>query len=246
MKTCDVKNIIKSVIDVLFPPRCMICGVFIHQREPMPFCKMCSSGISRIHSPLCTSCRVPFNDSEGEDRLCGEFISSAHNFSLARSFGKYEQSLLEAIHLFKYRGKIALGEVLGKLMAEHTYGALVIGGYDLIMPIPLHPRRLKERGFNQSLILAREIARAYSIPFDFTTLRRNSYTKPQTTLKRKEREVNVKGAFEVTGTDDILEKAILLVDDVYTTGSTAKECARMLLRDGAGEVAVLTLARASQ
>jgi len=115
--------------------------------------------------------------------------------------------------------------------------------FDLVVPIPLHRKKLAERGFNQSLILAREIAGRFSIPLDFTTLKRNVYTKSQTTLTRNERKSNVKGAFEVKKPGEIKGKKILLIDDVFTTGSTARECSRMLIKHKADEVAVLTLAR---
>ena len=128
-------------------------------------------------------------------------------------------------------------------MAQAEYNSLNIKNYSLIIPIPLHRKKLAERGFNQSLILAREIAVKFSMPLDFTTLKRNVYTKSQTTLTRNERKSNVKGAFEVKNPGVIKGERILLIDDVFTTGSTARECSRMLIRHKADEVAVLTLAR---
>jgi len=114
----------------------------------------------------------------------------------------------------------------------------------LIIPVPLHRRRLKERGFNQSVILAREVARAHSIHLDFETLKRTIHTKPQTGLGRKQRSANVKGAFEVADRERVKGERVVLIDDVYTTGSTVRECARVLVKNGVEEVAVLTLARA--
>lgn len=172
--------------------------------------------------------------------------SSKQYFSIVRSVGKYETHLLDAIHQFKYKSKIIVGETLGKLMAGFEYDSFSIDGYSLIMPVPLHRRRLRERGFNQSVILAREIARAHSIHLDFETLKRTIYTKPQTNLGRKQRSTNVKGAFEVADRERVEGKRVVLIDDVYTTGSTVGECARVLIKNGAAEVAVLTLARAVQ
>jgi len=128
-------------------------------------------------------------------------------------------------------------------MAEYPYASFNIHDFSLIMPVPLHPARLRERGFNQSVLLAREIARRLSIPLDFMTLKRYIYTEPQVHLGKKERASNVKGAFDVADTGKIVDRNILLVDDVYTTGSTVQECARVLVKNGASSVAVLTLAR---
>jgi ComF family protein len=165
-------------------------------------------------------------------------------FSVARAVGYYDATFLEAIHNFKYKGKIASGKTLGRLMAEYRYPTFNLSDFTLIMPVPLHSKRLRERGFNQSVILARQIVRKIPIPLDFLTLKRYIYTEPQIHLGKKERESNVRGAFKVTNPDRIRDHKILLVDDVYTTGSTVKECARVLMESKAATVAVLTLARA--
>ena len=129
-------------------------------------------------------------------------------------------------------------------MAEFEYSDLNIGDYSLIMPVPLHPKKLRARGFNQSVILAREISKRFSLPLDFLTLKRQIYTEPQINLGKKERESNVHDVFSVTNTHKIQGQKIILVDDVYTSGSTVKECARVLMKNKAEKVAVLTLARA--
>lgn len=152
--------------------------------------------------------------------------------------------MLEAVHLFKYRGNRGIGRFLGKLMAEHGYDDFDIGRYSRIMPVPLHPAKLRKRGFNQALVLARRIAERYSLPLDFSSLARKTDTSPQVGLEKKDRLLNVRGAFTVTNPEAVRGERILLIDDVYTTGSTVKECARVLRCRGAREVAVLTLARA--
>ena len=116
--------------------------------------------------------------------------------------------------------------------------------FDRIVPVPLHRKRLRERGFNQAVILARELSKRFDIPLDFISLRREIFTSPQVGLDREERSANVRGAFSATHPERIAGRRILLVDDVYTTGSTLAECARVLIRANAESVAVLTLARA--
>ncbi len=153
---------------------------------------------------------------------------------------------MDAVHRFKYGRKISVGTALGRMMAQRTYSALTIEDFSMVIPVPLHVKRLRERGFNQSGILAREIARTCSIPLDCASLERKVDTKPQTALKKTERAKNIRGAFAVTNPDNVEGKKILLIDDVFTTGSTLRECARVLIRNGAKEVAALTLARAIQ
>ena len=129
-------------------------------------------------------------------------------------------------------------------MASYDYPDIDIRNFSLVMPVPLHSKRLRERGFNQAVILAREIAGMFTIPLDFLTLKRYIHTEPQIHLGKKERASNVRGAFNVTKQDRVRKQKIVLVDDVYTTGSTVKECCRVLMENNAEEVAVLTLARA--
>ena len=164
------------------------------------------------------------------------------HFSLARSAGIYKNNILELIHGFKYGRKMSAGRLLGAMMTERAEGLFAIRQYDVIMPVPLHRRRLRQRGFNQSLVLAREIAVSFDIPVDFVSLKRLKDTDPQTNLGGSERRDNVRGAFAAA--DSVKGKRVLLIDDVLTTGSTVRECAKTLLGRGAREVAVFTAARA--
>jgi len=239
-----LKEIMTGIADVIFPPRCITCGAILDEHGPLPFCPRCTAGIRFIASPLCPRCGIPFTTPEKEDRLCGECLVTRRPFAVARAVGLYEDTLLTAIHLFKYRGRIGIGKVLGGIMADFAGGIWDMKVFSVIMPVPLHRKRLRERGFNQAVILAGKIAKRFALPLDFLTLRREVFTKPQVGLGHKERSVNVRGAFTVRKPERTTGKRILLVDDVYTTGSTLAECARTLLNAGADSVAILTLARA--
>jgi ComF family protein len=239
-----VKVAIAGLIDIVFPPRCISCEAVIYGEDDHCFCPDCFAGIDFIRSPLCTHCGMPFTGDHQTDHLCGDCLSSKPFFTVARSVGQYQGILLNCIHKFKYQEKIAVGEVLGKLMAVFVYPAINISEYSLIMPVPLHRKRLRERGFNQSLILAKEIAKEFSLPLDFMTLKRRIYAGPQVGLGRTERQSNVKNAFAVKDSNRVRGERIILVDDVYTTGSTGNECARVLMNCEAREVAIITLARA--
>lgn len=156
--------------------------------------------------------------------------------------GSTPQPLSEAIQHFKYQRRLSTGKKLATLAAEHCPSAEQ--SYDLIIPVPLHTERLRWRGFNQSLLLAQAIGlKKHSCVHPFL-LERTRPTVPQTQLNEKARQANVRGAFTVSAPDQLQGKTVLLIDDVYTSGSTVNECARVLRRSGAAAVDVFTVARA--
>lgn len=146
----------------------------------------------------------------------------------------------DAIKLFKYQRKISLAKPLGDLLARAYKPSADL---DLIMPVPLHPRRLKEREFNQALLLADRVRKRIPVPVSFTNLVRLRETAPQVELERKARLKNLRRAFAVRRPADVHERRILLIDDVYTTGATVNECAKVLRKAGAADIYVATLAR---
>ncbi len=239
-----MKKILTGIADLIYPPRCMTCDEPLEQHDALPFCPSCRAGIQILRSPLCPRCGVPFPVAEGEDRLCGDCLRMDRPYAIARSVGSYEGTLLTAIHRFKYQGKTGIGKILGRIMADFAETLWDMKVFERVVPVPLHRKRLRSRGFNQSVILARALAKRFGIMLDFTSLRREIFTPPQVGLDRKERCANVHGIFTVRHPERIAGRRILLVDDVYTTGSTLEECSRTLIRAKAEAVAVLTLARA--
>lgn len=237
-------RILTALTELLFPSLCLSCSRVLLEKKGHPFCPACYSGLRFITPPLCPSCGIPYPAQEGPDHVCGECLLKKRHIGAARSLGVYESVLHEVIHDFKYGGNLTLGERMGRLMADHDYPSFRICDYSLIIPVPLHPRRLRHRGFNQSLILAREIARRHGIAMDFCAFTRAVDTESQAGLQKEERRSNIRQAFRVTNPERIRGQTILLVDDVYTTGSTLGECARTLLKGGAEAVGALTLARA--
>ena len=235
---------LKSFLNLILPSLCPFCA---KDAEDGHLCQECISDIRLITSPICTCCGVPFISQESEDHLCGRCIKEKMPFSSARSIGVYERTLLDAIHRFKYNGKTSLAKPLVKIMdrsiTSNKISGLSVNSCDLIIPVPLHKTRLKERGFNQSLLLARELARLYNLSMDYLNLKRTRATDHQVNLKGKDRLINVKGAFAVEDKVAFKDKKVLLIDDVYTTGATIVECSKVLKRAGAKNVDVLTLAR---
>jgi ComF family protein len=238
------------IVDWLFPPRCRACGNWMHGRDSEYFCMSCRSSIELVMHPLCSICGRPFADSAGDDHPCGMCIKRAPHFVRARAWACYpreeleQQPLRTVVQKFKYGRKVSLGKPLGRLMARGCEEFLSEFRADLILPVPLHPKRLRWRGFNQSVLLARQVSWAYGTPMDPFVLLRCRETPPQTQLTEQERRKNMRGAFAVNPDKPIKKKRILLIDDVYTSGATVNECSRALRRAGAKEVYVLTLARA--
>jgi ComF family protein len=172
-------------------------------------------------------------------------------YARARAFGSYDGNLRGLIHLLKYEQVRPAAKVLGQLLAEAMQGLLAeIGsGMRVVVPVPLHSSRLQQRGFNQAELIARAAlsnmpgGAAVDLQLRTDVLRRKRATDTQTGLTRHQRRENLRGAFEVTRRDEIAGKEVLLVDDVFTTGTTASECAKVLRRAGAERVLVATVAR---
>ena len=218
----------------------------LNQKES--FCPTCLRSIRTIHSPLCACCGLPFHTPTGPDHLCYKCQTQPPTFHQARAWAFYQtsdstpQPLSNAIQHFKYNRRLHAGKMLAKLGAVQN--PFMEQTYDLIIPVPLHIKRLRWRGFNQSLLLAQAIGHDKQIPVDPFLLKRVRPTVPQIELNEKERKNNVRGAFAVSAPEHLQGASVLLIDDVYTSGATVNECARVLRRNGAIVVDVFTLARA--
>lgn len=228
----------------LLPADCETCGIALTD-DPVPFfCRACWDRITPLEEPSCPRCHVPFASvaalSHSPSHLCSSCENRRPAFSEAWSLYAYLPPLQEAICLLKYKGKVGLVEWLAELMLKRFPESLDV---DLIIPVPLHPTRLREREFNQSLFLAERLSRRRHIPLSYTNLVRVVHTEPQTTFSRRMRLKNLRKAFLVRNPDEVRGKRVLLVDDVYTTGTTVNECAKALRKSGSGPVFVVTLAR---
>ena len=190
--------------------------------------------------PWCRCCGVPL----GIEGLCGACRVRRPQFAYARAALLYGGVAREAIHAFKFGGRRGLAHPLGDLLAGLGGAALPGATPDVLVPVPLHPRRARERGYNQALLLARRLEWAWGVPTVADDLRRVAPTRPQTDLDATERRRNVRDAFGGRRSDLIAGRHVLLVDDVLTTGATAGECARILYRAGATTDGVVTVARA--
>ena len=180
----------------------------------------------------------------GADHICGGCLSSRRHFDAARAALVYEGAGRELIHAFKYRNKTHLRRPLALMTVERLSAFIASQAPELIVPVPLHRKRLRSRGFNQALLLGEIFSSHWKIPLERYNLRRIRWTEPQVNLSACDRRSNVKGAFSIKDSSRICGRRVLLVDDVLTTGSTVEECAVLLKSAGAVEVTVITVARA--
>jgi ComF family protein len=231
----------KALFQFFLPPQCYCCEMFLPEGQ-QGLCADCLSAIHWIEPPFCSRCGIPFPSREEKDHLCGVCSEGERYFTMGRAPGCYEGSLREAVHRWKYEGKIHLSPLFGEWMVKCFFQHWETNLFDLLIPVPLHPQRLRERGFNQALLLARELSLRTGIPCRKRVLEKRKPTLPQVNLSGRERERGVKGAFHLAEGKEVREKVILLIDDVYTTGTTANECSKVLMAGGAKRVDVLTLA----
>ena len=227
-----------ALLDTLFPRACPACGA--PPQPPEPFCPQCLAQIEPAPPETCPRCGRP-----GPGQPCPACRSHPPAFQQARWLARHQGSLAQAVRDFKYRRRWVSGVELGRYLARHTPPAW-LEGVELVVPVPLHRRRLMTRGFNQALVLARSLARRHGLELAARLLTRRRHTRPQVGLDPQERRQNVRGAFSVPpgGKPQLQNKRVLLMDDVFTTGATADQCAQTLMQAGARQVSVLTLVRA--
>ena len=270
-----LSSAVKAVENAVYPPKCLVCKAFFKQsrhnnlwdllkeikadsklfsfnRLMSPFlCPACSAGFLEVESPFCLICGIMFKSREYKDHVCGRCIKSPKKFGMARAAGIYDNKLKPAVHSFKYNGKIQLAKPFGILLFLTFIKYWHNKKIDIIMPVPLHKKRLRVRGFNQAFLLVKDWKKTAlllnmdfdNIHIDTKNLVRHRWTEPQAGLGIKQRMNNIKNSFKLIDASKIFGKEILLVDDVYTTGATLDECAGVLLKAGAKNVDALTLAR---
>ncbi|HYA49432.1 MAG TPA: ComF family protein [Burkholderiales bacterium] len=229
---------------LIFPSFCRLCSRPLGRPSERVVCDDCLAGLSPRHGPVCLCCGR-FFDGAGGDHLCARCLERVPPYTVQRSCGRYDGVLKDLILLFKYGRVSALRRPLARFAAaalSEEEGLWL--GADLLVPVPLHPERKRERGFNQSQLLARELARIRGMRVLEGCLVKVRNVPPQTSLEAAGRETNVRGAFAVRRRRRVEGKVVVLVDDVFTTGSTLDECGRVLKRAGAREVRALTLAQA--
>ena len=241
------KRALRALWDFILPPNCVVCEAST-SGEPDPWvCPGCWVSVEFVRPPVCAQCGTPFPapvEAIGTaNHRCGRCVLRKPYYERARAVGLYEGTLREIIHAMKYRPVFGLvrplAELLGAQFDVHWGGRVP----DALVPVPLHRLRLRRREFDQAQALASELGRRIGVPVWSETLIRHVSTPSQIGLGAVERRRNIRGAFRVGPRQSCEGKSLLLIDDVYTTGATALECARVLRRAGAARVDVYTVAR---
>ncbi len=239
-----LRRLISSLADIVYPKTCMVCKDKLGPSAiENLICAQCWSKIKKNNPPFCHCCGRQLTKAGFSKNICPACIKKKLHFDRAFSPCVYEGVTKELIHKLKYNNKDRLGIPLSKLMIDfiNEYN-LPIEDLDVIIPVPLHATRLREREFNQAQILCEKLAAAFKKDTACRALKRNRYTLTQTELSPQERLRNVSGSFQVTTPDAVRGKNVLLVDDVLTTAATSSEAALALKQAGANIVFVLTLA----
>lgn len=231
-----------GLVELLFPARkvCPVCQQEESYRNGLG--KKCFRKISLVYPPICAKCGRPKRLEAIKQELCKECAETGYYFSKARAVGLYEGILREILADLKYRYRPDLGNALGMLLVEWIKLHHDFQKFDLLIPVPIHYRKLAARGYNQVDLLAGPLEKYLGIPLKKEMLVREKITESQNELNREERFLNIDGAFRVIDTQSLGGARVLLVDDILTTGATASEASRVLLRAGAQDVKVLTLA----
>ena len=228
----QLKELKGAALDFLFPRFCVGCG-----KEGVFICNSCQASLARIEVPICPRCGKPQTDS----MLCSGCVDWKADIDAIRSPFRFEGVIRKAVHEFKYHNLHAIAGQLAHFLGDYLIENPI--PYDVIVPVPLHPKRIRERGYNQAGLLANELSGLTGIPVNDTSLGRNIYNMQQAKTRNvEERRQNVIGIFSCLN-EELFEKKVLLIDDVTTSGATLNACASVLKKAGATSVWGLTLAR---
>jgi len=238
--------LLRSLIIFLFPAQCRVCEGNLDPSDGYYICKSCWEQAEYIKKPFCEKCGYPLlqNIALPEKILSCSKCPDSPYFRKARPIANYESAVGEAIKLLKYSGKEIMAKPLSELMFSSMQRLLPGEDYDLIVPVPLHKKKKRKRGYNQMDLIGRRLSQLTGIPIETDSLVKIKDNEPQVGLSDNKRLENVKGVYDVKEPSLISGKRVLLIDDVMTTGATINECAKILMRQGKVKyVDVFTLTR---
>lgn len=238
-----MKSYIDSFLELIYTEKntCFICECYDETIGEKYICSYCQKSIKRISPPVCSKCSKPI-DYSSSVKLCQECCDSNRHFEVSKSPYVYEGLIKNAIYNYKYYNKPyfykLFGNCLINYMKDNNYT-----DFNFILSVPLHPSKMRTRGYNQAELVAMHISKNLSIPY-IDALKRTKKTLKQSEQSKEERKINLKGAFVIKNSPrKIINSSVLLVDDIYTTGSTVEECSKVLLNYGVSKVSIITIAR---
>jgi competence protein ComFC len=245
----QLRGMREALASLVFPAPCRIRARMLDTGNRIPFCRACIAALRQtLPEPQCARCGRPIVSSAvtqgAAPPQCHLCRLGAYDFDFVRSFGAYSPSMARAIPMLKYGEITPLGGWFAKQLAKAAEGRLEEFAADVVVPVPLHPSRLRERGYNQAELIARPLARLLGIPFRSYLLVRTRPRPDKVRLTRRERWDTVRGAYAMHHGAKVDKIRVLLVDDVFTTGATLDACSGALRGGGAVRVAGMTVARA--
>lgn len=226
-------NPLRDLASFVFPPFCTVCRRALGPLERI-VCEDCYDSISPVGPPFCQTCGTPLRNSRGSH--CIRCREKGSPLKKTRAYGLYVGVVVEIVHSLKYGRKPSLARRMAVMMSNVALSDPVVRRADLLVPVPLHPARLRERGYNQAELLARSVSRTMGLPLSPRSLVRRRATRSQTLLNEEERRENVRDAFLVVREEEVRGKKVVLIDDVLTTGATLRSAGSALLEAGADEV----------
>lgn len=236
------RPVMTALLDFVCPRRCLSCGVDLYDRDTHHMCAECWANVEPIGSRKCPRCAAPMGP-HAEDGECLSCRGQALHFHGATAFGHYAGPLRDLVHRFKYNRCSFLGRPLGRVLSRQVGREPFAASLEVVAPVSLHWRRWMERGFNQSELLAAQVARDLRLPLMRRALVRTRFTQPQAQLGAIARRRNIEAAFAVRTPRRIKGRTVLLIDDVMTTCSTLAECAKAMRAAGARRVYAAVVAR---
>ena len=242
------KAVLNSLITVVFPSSCVLCRAMVEDVALGVVCLNCWKRVNPGVGEICSRCGyfIPSTRLFSNTPLCGSCRRNLFHFDFARAYSTFNDPIKEIVHQFKYHAHQSLARPLSSLLFQIYSDNHRELWSDLVIPIPLHKARERERGFNQSFLLAKYFCRQSNLSLQSGILVRGRPTATQAGLSRRARRLNMAGAFRITAQGRVQNQSVLLIDDVFTTGATLNECARLLKEKGARRVNVLTLARVTR
>jgi ComF family protein len=238
-----LQSALDAALNFIYPPVCQLCSKERAGADEGYVGGKCWTGVRFVTAPYCDRCGLPYDGDVIHPFRCENCAEVDFGFRFARSAVTANAMVLDIIHRYKYHHALWFEPFLADLLARQAKPALADGSWDLIVPVPLHPQKMRQRQFNQAERLARCLGKALALPVNARAVRRVQFTETQTRLSRPERAANVIDAFAPRRGKELHGERVILVDDVMTTGATTSACARALREAGAAEVCVWTVAR---
>lgn len=237
-----IRDYLESFLELLYPEKntCFICDDYDENIGDKYICQNCYSTLEKNTGNLCEICSKLLDDTSSS-MCCNECKNTKRYFVSAKSPLKYSSTVKKLIYDYKYYDKAYYYKMFGNILLEYIESNNY-KNYDLITSVPLHRSKLNKRGYNQSKLIAKYLSSHLNIKY-VRCLKRIRKTDVQNTLSKKERKINIDGAFSIVNKHIIKQKKILIIDDIYTTGSTIDECSKILVNNGAKNIYALTIAR---